>query len=811
MSNNSSGLTDEQKRRIEENRRKALAIKNAKKANNSSPFATPSGLNTANAKSSSSSLSSSNERLDTNKWKINAERNREAALARRDSKRLKADGDPSPYSVSSSSVTASSTSSVTSSSNNVAFAAASSSSRYFPPPTATATSTAVHPQGMSSSLSKSNQNNYNNNYKPKQANNTPQSDRSSHTNQPQQQQPKVAPIFRSPPTRVKISLFKPSRLLINFPFKENIIHEIKNLKTAKYDPKERKWTIDVSDYAKLIEALNKLGGVEIDSDSVPPRVVSLIQSHSEIRDVQVDLKDKFDDSFLDKLYPFQREGIKFGIQRNGRCLIADDMGLGKTVQALGVVAWYRQDWPVLVVAPASVQGAWKNSILKWLGKYVQDYDIQIVDQKDLAFHSKFYISSYERITKHCDEIIRRKLPTIIFDECHNIKSDSALRTKSATKIAKTAKHIILVSGTPALSRPIELYTQLSVLNEKLFTNKHEYGLRYCNARINGYVKGNRPIWDYRGHSNTDELRILLESTIMIRRLKKDVLQDLPSKNRVVVDLKLRLTDEERVELEKCASKCANHHNTYRRDNADLMTWYRETGRLKVPSVLEYLERKISRTGKIICFAHHKVMIDAIADFLNQKKVKHIVITGETMTKFRQELCDDFQENPNTKVALVSIMAAGVGITLTAASLVIFTELSWNPGVLAQAEDRAHRIGQEENVTIEYLISKGTCDEPLWDIIQRKLSVLGKVGLSKDTLKDTATRDSDQSLIKDYFSKVVEEASKEDSNSVLVGEKTSQEENEDSKEKNETKEDNKDDDIWLDDDDDWLKDDCVVLD
>lgn len=740
----SSGLTDEQKRRMEQNRIKALALKNAKKQQQPSPFSNPSGLSLSGQPPSFSSASSSSAPSsfkDTEKSKRVAEMNRLRALELRDSKRLKAEGQGTPFSVPSGLPASGTTSSAPSSMSN--------SSRYFSPPTATST---TRPGGASNTfLNKPYQTN-----KQRQTFNktTTQSAHSSSTTQPQSN---LAPIFRPTNTKVKISLQSPSRLSVTFAFKEDMIQAIKTLKTSSYDPNERKWTIDISDYANCVSLLKTIGNTELDTNSVPARLVSLIQTNSKFNEIKVNLLDKFDQEFIDKLYPFQREGIKFGIQRNGRCLIADDMGLGKTVQALGIVGWYKHDWPVLVVCPASVIGNWKNSILKWLGHLVEEYEIEELDIKDLSYHAKFFVGSYERMVKHSEEIIRRQMPTIIFDECHNIKSDAAQRTKAAIKIAKVSKHIILLSGTPALSRPMELYTQILMLNNKLFTNKHDFGLRYCDAKIMGTFNGH-PRWDYRGHSNTDELKILLESTIMIRRLKKDVLQDLPSKNRIVIDLQLKLTEEERIELDKCKAKC-ERRNFYKQDNGDLMSWYRETCRLKIPAVLEYLERKISRTGKLICFAHHKVMIDAIADFLNRQKVKYIVITGETISRSRQELCDDFQNNSRTKVALISILAAGVGITLTAANLVIFTELSWNPGVLAQAEDRAHRIGQEENVTIEYLVSKGTCDDPLWQIIDRKLSVLGKVGLSKDTLKDTSVRDSNQAVIEDYFSKVVEEEEK----------------------------------------------------
>lgn len=555
---------------------------------------------------------------------------------------------------------------------------------------------------------------------------------------------------KAPKTSVKIILDSHSRLNIQFQYKEDIVAVVKSMKTSRYLTEGRKWTIHIDDYPNFMNALKAIGDhVVVDAASVPARVVSLIQSHMQYHDVEVDLLEKFDQQFLDSLFPFQREAIIFGIQRNGKCLLADDMGLGKTVQALGIVGWFRTDWPVCIACPASVAVAWKQATLRWLGTWVKEDDIQMLDTKPPSFGPKFFIGSYERLGKWSEEFVRRRIPTIILDECHNIKSDSAKRTAAALKISKEAKHVILISGTPALSRPIELYTQLAALNQKLFTNKHDFGVRYC-AAYQAYHKGPRGIWDYRGHSNTDELKMLLESTVMIRRLKSDVLKDLPPKNRVVIRLPLKISEEERIELDKLRNRVGNANN-FHSENPDLMAWYRETGRLKVTAVLDYLARKLDRVGKMIIFAHHKVLLTAISDWLKTKGVKHIVITGETNTAIRQDLCDEFQQSPSCRAAVVSIMAAGVGITLTAANLVIFAELTWNPGALNQAEDRAHRIGQEENVTIEYLVSPDTCDEQLWSIIERKLAVLGKVGLSKDIMKDSAQRDANQSLIEDYFS------------------------------------------------------------
>ena len=576
------------------------------------------------------------------------------------------------------------------------------------------------------------------------------------------QGPKVAPIFNVQPVTVmplkaKIELKEGNKLTLDFPFNHILIETIKKIKSAKYVPGEKKWKVDIKEYLGLVEEFNRLAKnnilkLEIDSESVPAKVVSLVLSEGSQMDMPVDLTDKLPPFMFKSMFNFQKEGVRFGIRKNGRCLIADDMGLGKTIQALGIAWYYRQDWPMLIVCPASVCDNWRNEVLKWLPD-VKKWEVGVYDKHYPDSQVKIIILSYDKLGKVIETATQRKTNFIIMDESHNIKSHDAQRTQSALRIAHSVKRIILLSGTPALSRPMELHTQISAINNKLFPKKHEFGMRYCNAtmRFQGFRGrgGFRPqAWDYRGSSNSEELKVLLESTIMIRRLKKDVLSQLPKKKRVVVNLVLNLDEEAQAELDKLASKTEKSAGIDYK--AALMEWYHETAKHKVPAVVEYLDQKLQKTNKLICFCYHKVLVEAVVEFLISKCIYHIVITGDTPQKLRQTCCDYFQNDAACRVAVVSIVAAGVGITLTAANDVIFTELFWNPGILCQAEDRAHRIGQQKQVTIEYLLSPRTVDECIWSIIEKKLEVLNKVGVAKDTMKNSAIRSSDQPTLDSFF-------------------------------------------------------------
>uniref|UniRef100_A0A7N2LVK7 SWI/SNF-related matrix-associated actin-dependent regulator of chromatin subfamily A-like protein 1 n=1 Tax=Quercus lobata TaxID=97700 RepID=A0A7N2LVK7_QUELO len=301
------------------------------------------------------------------------------------------------------------------------------------------------------------------------------------------------------------------------------------------------------------------------------------------------------------------------------------------------------------------------------------------------------------------------------------------RDKEAS-VAEKAKYAILLSGTPALSRPIELFKQLEALYPDVYKNVHEYGNRYCKGGIFGI---------YQGASNHEELHNLIKATVMIRRLKKDVLTELPVKRRQQVFLELAEKDMKQInalfcelevvkgKIKACQSKEEVDSLKFNEKNL-INKIYTSSAEAKIPAVLDYLGTVIEAGCKFLIFAHHQPMIDSIYQFLLKKKVGCIRIDGSTPAASRQALVTDFQEKDATRAAVLSIKAGGVGLTLTAASTVIFAELSWTPGDLIQAEDRAHRIGQVSAVNIYYLLANDTVDDIIWDVVQSKLENLGQM-------------------------------------------------------------------------------------
>ncbi|KAH9684210.1 chromatin remodeling factor18 [Citrus sinensis] len=294
---------------------------------------------------------------------------------------------------------------------------------------------------------------------------------------------------------------------------------------------------------------------------------------------------------------------------------------------------------------------------------------------------------------------------VIADESHFLKNAQAKRTAATLPIIKKAQYALLLSGTPALSRPIELFKQLEALYPDVYKNVHEYGNRYCKGGVFGI---------YQGASNHEELHNLMKATMMIRRLKKDVLAQLPVKRRQQVFLDVAEKDMKQInalfrELEVVkgkikACKSEEEVQSLKFTEKNLINKiYTDSAEAKIPAVLDYLETVIEK-----------------------KKVHCIRIDGGTPPASRQALVTEFQEKDDVKAAVLSMKAGGVGLTLTAASTVIFAELSWTPGDLIQAEDRAHRIGQVSSVNVYYLLANDTVDDIVWDVVRSKLENLGQV-------------------------------------------------------------------------------------
>ncbi|XP_061696706.1 SWI/SNF-related matrix-associated actin-dependent regulator of chromatin subfamily A-like protein 1 [Syngnathoides biaculeatus] len=561
-------------------------------------------------------------------------------------------------------------------------------------------------------------------------------------------------------------LVSPSRFEIDIGYHVDVIAAFKQMPTKIYDMKTRKWSFSLQDYKRLMGLLGGIATVEV--EPLPRAVVQAFAANfegpqaknSDIPEADLSCVDP---AIISSLMPFQMEGVSYAVSKQGRLLLADDMGLGKTVQAICIAAYYRKEWPVLVVTPSSVRFTWAESFRRWLPSLSPDSINVVVKAKDNLRAGLVNIISYDLLSRIDKQLPAKPFNILIMDESHFLKNIKTARCKAALPLSKTAKRVILLSGTPAMSRPSELYTQILAVRPTLFPRFHDFGLRYCAAKQLAWG------WDYSGSSHLGELKLLLSECLMLRRLKSDVLSQLPSKQRKVVTVTIDgISNRTKAALSSAAVELARGHQNKKDERDALLIFYNHTAEAKLQAITEYITDMLEcGRDKFLVFAHHKLVLDHITSELAKKDVSFIRIDGSTASSERQRLCDKFQHSGKTCVAVLSITAANMGLTLHAADLVIFAELFWNPGVLIQAEDRVHRIGQTNNVNVHYLVARGTADDHLWPMIQGKMQVLEKVGLSESNLSADAVtahfhlKDPSQRSIAEMFARSFNEDDDDD--------------------------------------------------
>ena len=434
---------------------------------------------------------------------------------------------------------------------------------------------------------------------------------------------------------------------------------------------------------------------------------------------------------------YQLQGINYALNHPGT-IIADEPGLGKTIQAIGVINANDTISSVLIICPASLKLNWRNEIDSWLTRFLPVAIFPEVGQ--------ITIINYESLHKLPKSLLSPDL--LILDEAHYIKNEKSKRTNQTKVIAKTAKQTLLLTGTPILNRPREIWTLLQVANPGYWDpavsyggksfgagdggNFFRFGKRYC-AAFKQHVgstacnatrgKCSACHWDFTGASNLDELQTKLKESCMIRRLKSDVLTELPEKRRQIIELELKAEglppEYDGIEdYDELVKKMRSDKVLFEQ----ISTLRHDQGLAKANSVISHVEAALEEgVEKIVLFAHHKDVILRLQQALRHHGM--VTVTGDTAENERQMATEVFQDDPNCKLFLGSIGAAGVGITLHAASHVVFAEMDWVPGVMTQAEDRCHRIGQKNSVLVQHLVLDGSIDARMCKMLIKKQEVI----------------------------------------------------------------------------------------
>lgn len=437
-------------------------------------------------------------------------------------------------------------------------------------------------------------------------------------------------------------------------------------------------------------------------------------------------------------YEYQKEGILFGLERR-RLLIGDEPGLGKTLQSIGIVDTAAA-YPCLVICPSSLKINWQREFEKFTDKKalvldnasrtswpyflgMEMFHVAIVNYESLKKFFVWDIKGGKTFTLK-DVVFNRDINvfrSVIMDESHRLKDPTAQQTMFTRGIVEGKEWRILLSGTPVVNHAQDLVSQLAIMGRLL----SDFGGR------------GKFLAQYGENENLSELSDKLYDTCMIRREKAKVLTELPDKQRT--DLYVEISNREEYDL--AAADLAAYLREYtectdreiRRKMrmealVKFMTLRSLASKGKVKQATDFIKNFLANGKPLIVFCSLKEIVKAL-----QKQFPDAVrVTGDDNTAEKQAAVDAFQSG-EAQLIICSIKAAGVGLTLTASSNVAFVEFPWTYADCCQCEDRAHRIGQKNNVNCYYLIGRSTIDPVLYNIIHKKRSIANQIMACDDDI------------------------------------------------------------------------------
>jgi len=456
---------------------------------------------------------------------------------------------------------------------------------------------------------------------------------------------------------------------------------------------------------------------EIDDETAQARAEALVMSRAVSADVELPHPEGYD------YMPFQKAGILYGMNRP-HTLLADEPGLGKTIQAIGLINTIIDIESAVIICPKSLKLNWKIEIGNWL---TRNLTVGVIGKNWVD--ANIVILNYDSLGKWMEHIkARGQWGAVIIDEAHLIKSRVAIRSKLSKSI--DTRHKIRLTGTPIVNRPKDLYNLIEDMAD--FGTFFQFAKRYA-----GGTKG-RFGWDFSGATNLPELQQKLREKIMVRRLKDEVLKELPRKIRQVIELEpddaasrqaVKREIEYEAELDFRLAELraiveiskAESEQSYRVAVENLRTANsiefsqrtrikHETGLAKLQQINNYIDTIMEDNDeKLVIAAHHRDVISGYVAHAEAMGWNPVYIMGGMDEQDRQDAKERFQTDPTCRVFVASIQAAGVGITLTAANQMVVAELPDTPAELTQVEDRLHRLGQLKTVLIQHLVLAGSID------------------------------------------------------------------------------------------------------
>lgn len=514
---------------------------------------------------------------------------------------------------------------------------------------------------------------------------------------------------------------------ISFKYNPRIIEAVRDLPQRKFDYHSKTWTVPLQYQAEIEKFAKKFN---FDISGKPEMTVPDIP---DLPDLPFEIPTKL------SLYPYQRKGTAYSMQKK-RVIIGDKMGLGKTAQAIATLVGAdiqgNESFPALVICPASLKINWQREFAKWSNKKAILLSDSIRSTWPYYLSSKMadiVIINFESLKKYFVEQISRNkegkftlrnivfsdriklFKSIIIDESHRCKNNQAQQTKFVKGICVGKEYILALTGTPIINKPKDLLSQLGIINRLADMGGYSYFMsRYCSGDSEA--------------SNLKELNYKLATTCFFSRDKKEVLTDLPDKTRQIVYCEIdnrKEYDEAEADLINYLIKWkgATDEQVAKSMRGEVMVRINIlkniSARGKLNDVFDFIDDTLESGEKLVVFGHLREVLDKVANRYSKTSIK---ISGDVPMSQRQANVDRFQNDDTCNLAACSIKAAGVGLTLTAASQVGFIEQWWTAADHDQCEDRCHRIGQKDNVTATYFLGRNTIDEYINQIVESKRGI-----------------------------------------------------------------------------------------
>jgi SNF2 family DNA or RNA helicase len=546
-------------------------------------------------------------------------------------------------------------------------------------------------------------------------------------------------------------------LIIEFGYNPSIINIVSRIDGRKYNSKRKNWIIPKLQILKTIDSLKNFD-FEI-SENILKEYQFAKKRKEKINKLKKGIFNEKENEIFEKLnlplFEFQKIGIAF-VCATGSCLLCDEPGLGKTLQALTVTR-IKNSKKVLIVCPATLKLSWKEEIEKWFPDFVVNIIEGTKEKRTEKWNkeSNYYLMNYEQLLKDIEEIKKIKWDYIIADEATRISNN----TTKQTELIKTiySKNKIAMTGTPLNNAIEDIWSLVDFCQPKLLGKYYSFVDKYCtkdNFKIKYVDKETgrtkeRKISKISGYKNITELKEILND-VMLRRRKEEVLHELPDK--LYENIYIDFSKEEKNIYKTVKERIIEELKEYQLDRVlndsinnialtKILRLSQVADSLKILSNIDFssktnalkelLKDILHDNSKAIIFTRFSEMANILIKEL--KEYCPLLISGDVDNETRQENVSKLRNIDEHKIIIMT-EAGSMGLNLQRANYVIHYDLPWSISKLKQREDRAHRIGQQKNVTIFKLIVKDTIDEHVLKVLNKKESLAEKVLSDNDKIK-----------------------------------------------------------------------------